>query len=211
MLRCKWKNAEKVAPDTDVSTGDTAEEAEAKAEKKMAPKPIMVYVTDGADNAEHTKIEKVVLMNEEISILMNNFDCLKVSPEVAKDDPLLKEHGKACPRFIIFNRDYSKPKVFEGKSMKTKKVLTALKKAAKHAYKTPIDKYVKEIRKLVNEYNKINGAMKVIEGKRSRGDLSKKDKKKLAELEQAQKDAEAKEKKFLTYELRVKEKAKAEG
>ncbi len=179
----------------------------------MAEKPMFIYVTDGSEDGAFDKIEKVILDDNKILVGMRAFKCIKMSPSDVQDDPLLSGRSKEDRYFLFVSRDYSKVKVIAGNKMKTKATYSMMKSFASKAYKTKFDKNVKATLKLILEYDKINNARKVLTEKKERGgsDLSKGEVKKidkeLAELEERQKEAEAKEKELLTFELKGAKKA----
>lgn len=218
VLTAKWGSATRVSPtDGATVTGDKADSKtdskEEASEKPMAEKPIFIYVTDGSEDGAFDKIEKVILDDNKILVGMRAFKCLKMSPSDVQDDPLLSGRAKGNRYFMFISRDYSKVKVLEGNKMKTKATYTMMKKFASKEYKTKFDKNVKATLKLLLEYDKINNAKKVLTQKKERegADISKNEAKKidkeLAELAERQKEAEAKEKELLTFELKAPKKA----
>ena len=188
-----------------------ADDAKAdSAEKPMADKPMFIYVTDGAETSEFDKVDKVILDDNKVLVGMWAFRCVKMSPSDVQDDPLLADEGDETPRFIFVSRDYSKISVLEGSKLKTKKVFDTMSKFAKHDWKVNLKKVYKDTMKVLNEFDKINSALKTLKQKEARegSDMSKADAKKLAkekeELEKRQKKAEEARDKLLTFKAKDK-------
>ena len=119
-----------------------------------------------------------------------------------------RSHGHAHYHYWDEMYRNNEVEVIEGKDLSSKKLYKAMKASANRAYKTKLDKNVKGLLKLLNEFNKINNARKVVDDKIARlGDeISKSEEKKLAkeleELNEAQKEAEALRDKLYTFELK---------
>ena len=100
-------------------------------------------------------------------------------------------------------------KVIEGKNLSSKKLYTAMKASANRAYKTKLDKNVKSLLKLLNEFNKINNAKKNLDQKEQRlGDeITKAETKKIAkereELAEEQKAADELRAELYKFELKA--------
>lgn len=205
----------RVSPEgSGVVTGEEAKK-DAKSESELLDKPLFIYVTDGSTEGAYDKIEKVVLDDNKVLIGMKAFKCVKMSPSDVNDDPLLsaevKEKDKKDGRYFLFvSRDLTKITVIGDSKMKAKNVYNAMKKHASKDYKTKLDKSVKGVLKLCLEFDKINNAKKVLEQKKQRlgSEISKGEAKKiekeLADLEEAQKKADAKRDELLTFELKQK-------
>jgi len=213
VLTANWGTATRISPNTGATvTGDKASEPES-AEKELAEKPLFIYVTDGSQDGEFDKIEKVILDDNKILVGMKFFKCVKMSPSDVQDDPLLSGQAKENRYFLFVSRDYEKVTALEGAKLKTTTVYSTMKKFASKEYKTNFDKNVKSVIKLLLDYDKINNAKKVLTQKKERegADIAKAEAKKiddeLADLEKQQKDAEAKEKELLTLELKGEKKA----
>lgn len=208
MLAGSWQNANRISPSSGVVTG--TEDADASAEKPMADKPMFIYVRDAGETSEFDKVDKVILDDNKVLVGMWAFRCVKMTPDDVQDDPLLADEGKEVPRFIFVSRDYSKVTVLEGSKLKTKKVFDTMSKFAKRDWKVNLKKCYKDTMKVLNEFDKINGAMKTLKQKEARlGDeISKADAKKMAkekeELEERQKAAEEARDKLLTFKLKDK-------
>ena len=140
----------------------------------------------------------------------SSFKCVKMSPSDVNDDPLLSGQSKDDRYFLFVSRDMSKVSVVDGSKMKAKNVFNAMKKHASKDYKGKFEKNVKAVQKLCLEFDKINNATKVLSEKKARlgsdgkkAELKKIDKE-LAELEEAQKEADEKLKELLTFEPKAK-------
>ncbi len=208
MLNKAWSTANRISPDTSVVTGEGEEGAEAP-EPKIADQPMLIYVTDGAESDDFVKIENIVLQDFKVAAARNAFRCLKMTPEDVENDPALAGNGKASSRLLVVDRDWKKVKVIEGKSLSSKKLYTAMKASANRAYKTKLDKNVKSMLKLLNEFNKINNAKKNLDQKEQRlGDeITKAETKKIAkereELAEEQKKADELRETLYKFELKA--------
>ena len=206
VLNKKWESATRVGPADAVVTGEASEGA--KSEKPKADQPMMIYVTDGAEDSGFDKVEKVILMDSKVCVGMWAFKCIKMSPSDVRDDPLLSGHGTETPRFIFVSHDYEDVDDVEGSKLKTKSVYETMKKFAKKAYTTNFDKNVKATLKVLIEFDKINNGKKVLDEKEKRlgSDISKGDAKKIAdekdELEERQKKADAEWAELRKFELK---------
>lgn len=209
MLNKAWSTANRASPVlSGVVTGEEIEAAVEPEDLKPADQPILIYVHDGSENEDFEKIENIVLQDFKVAAARNAFRCLKMTPEDVENDPVLAGHGEAVSRLLVVDRDWGKIEVIEGKDLSSKKLYTAMKRAANRAYKTKLDKNVKGLLKLLNEFNKINNARKILDEKEKRlGDeISKAEAKKIAkereELAEAQKEAEELRDKLYTFELK---------
>ena len=175
----------------------------------MADKAMLIYVREPSeDTGAFDKIDKVILDDNKILVGMWAFRCVKMTPSDVQDDPLLADHGKELPRFILISPDYEDIKVIEGKKIKTKTLFDGMCKFAKKAYGVNLKKVAKDVMKVCNEFDKINTGLKTLKQKEARlgSDASKSDLKKIekekAELEEEQKAAEEKRDKLLTFKLK---------
>ena len=193
-------------------TGEGTEKDD-KSEAQLLDKPMFIYVTDGGTEGAHDKIDNVVLDDNKVLVGMKAFKCVKMSPSDVNDDPALSGRSKDDRYFLFVSRDLSKVTVVDGSKMKAKNVYNAMKKHASKEYKTKFDKNVKATLKLLLEFDKINNATKVLKEKKARlgSDISKGESKKiekeLAELEERQKEADAKRDELFTFELKTKKAA----
>ena len=169
---------------------------------------MLIYVTDGSSNEDFEKIENIVLQDFKVAAARNAFRCLKMTPDDVEADPILAGNGKAPARLLVVDRDWKKIKVIEGKNLSSKKLYKAMTACANRAYKTKLDKNVKGLLKLINEFNKINNARKNLDQKEKRlgADISKSDAKKIAkereELVKEQKEAEELRDKLYDFKLK---------
>jgi hypothetical protein len=199
----------RVSPEeTNVVTGEKADEAAKKAEPKLADRPLFIYVTNGSETDGFDKIEKVVLDDNKVLVGMKAFNCVKMTPSDVNDDPLLSGKSKDDRYFLFVSRDYEKVQVVDGSHMKASTVYAAMKRFARRDYKTNLDRAVKSVLKLLTEFDKINNQRKVLDEKEkrlgdkmSRGEAHKIAKEK-ADLEKRQKEADAKRDELLKFELR---------
>ena len=169
---------------------------------------MLVYVTDGSSNEDFEKIENIVLQDFKVAAARNAFRCLKMTPDDVEADPVLAGHGKAPARLLVVDRDWKKIKVIEGKNLSSKKLYKAMTASAHRAYTTKLDQNVKGLLKLLNEFNKINNARKVLDEKEKRlgSDISKSEAKKIAKerekLVKEQKEADELREKLYTFKLK---------
>lgn len=177
----------------------------------MADKPMFIYVREeGEGDGGFDRIDKVVLDDNKVLVGMWAFRCVKMSPSDIQDDPLLADQGKELPRFIFVSRDYSDIKVIEGSKIKAKTIFDAMSKLAKSEYGVNLKNCYKDTMKVLNEFDKINTAMKTLQEKKTRlgSDISKSDEKKMAkeiaELEERQKKADEAKAKLLTFKVKDK-------
>ena len=175
----------------------------------MADKPMFIYVREpGESDGGFDRIDKVVLDDNKVLVGMHAFKCVKMSPSDVQDDPLLADEGTELPRFIFVSPDYETVKVIEGSKIKAKTLFDQMSKFAKKAYGVNLKKTYKDTMKVLNEFDKVNSALKTLKEKRARGDLSKSDEKKMAkeeeELNERQKKAEEARDKLLTFKMKNK-------
>lgn len=213
VLTANWGSMNRVSPEkSEVVTGeesaakDEAAAKEAKSEKTLLDQPLFIYVTDGSRDGAHDKIEDVVLDANDVLIGMKFFKCVKMSPDAVKDDPLLDGRSKDDRYFLLVSRDLEKITVVDGSKMKSKNVFKAMDKHARRDLATKFKKNVKEVQKLLLDFDKINNARKVLEEKKQRtaddkGKL-KKIEKELEELAEAQKEADQKRDELLKVEVK---------
>jgi hypothetical protein len=202
VLNKNWDSSSRVSPkEAAVVTGESASDEQAP-EETLLPQPLLVYVP-AQDNGEFDKAEKVVLMDDKVCIGMWAFKCVKMTNEDAKADPLF-EKGEETPRFYVVHRDLSKVKLIEGGDMSAKKLFSAMESAANAAYKQKLEKSVKSMLKVLNEFDKIANERKVMQEKQARneGELDKKMERDLAELDEREKAAKEEHEELLRFELR---------
>lgn len=202
-----------------VLTGEATETAEAEADESSAftpDRPFVIYVTDPNANTKHVdNIEKVIFDDDRIQLGTKAFTMVKMAPESAAADPVLKEKGgKEVPRLIFVSHDLKSVKAVEGNALKVSEVWSTMKSVSDKAYKQNLDTIVKESLKVLIEYDKIANERKVLEDKETRlaDKATPADRKdieaKRAELDARQEKAQAKREKL--FELTLKgEKAKS--
>jgi hypothetical protein len=207
VLNIDWKTMDQLpALEAPVLTGveEGAEPVEAAAAKPApAEKPYLIWVRDEAETSDFDQVGKVILADDKVAIGSHAFLCVKMTPEQAKQDPVLKEKGgKEVPRVVLVSPDYKTVTPLEKGRLSVGGVYDAMKATANKFYKTEFDKAVRELRSVLTEYDKINGERSVLEDKEKRvkEKPSAADEKdiaaKRAELDKRQADAEAKHKKI---------------
>ncbi|MHC5011443.1 MAG: hypothetical protein ACYTG6_10900 [Planctomycetota bacterium] len=208
VLTINWESADRVSPMTAAITPSEGEEAAAEEVIPMASRPLLVYVTPPADAEEgFNKIEQVVLTDDKIAVGTKAFRCIKISAENAAADPLLAEAGKEAPRFVLITPDYEYTKVLEGRRISVSGMYGAMKAVAKKSYRTNFDKNIRNLVKLLNEFDKINNERALIDAKEER--LENPTKADLAKIEKAREELAAREREaaerkeeLLTFELK---------
>lgn len=215
----RWETLDAIPPletAAPVVTGEgvsaPAPESEAPAKSALtADKPYVVYVTDpGADAKAIDAIEKVIFDDDRIQLGTKAFHMVRMAPEAATADPILKEKGgKEVPRLILVTADLKSVKAIEGNALKVSEVWSGMKAVAGRHYKQDLDSVVKDLLSVLGEFDKIAKARAVVDEKEKRlaDRMTPADQKDLeakrAELDAKQKKAEAERDKLL--ELKAKD------
>ncbi len=198
-MQVKWDRVERLMPETGEVTGVDNESAEAA--KKLADakleelrsRPLMVLVCDELGTCEVAeRLEEKVWKDKKVALASKAFRMVRMSPEDAADESLLKGHGKADPRLIIMDLARDKVVVLESKRVDIRPIYNAMKKISKPFYKESLDGVVKKHVKLLSEYDKIHprvqqARQRLTAAKDSDSSSAKKLKKKLEVLEGEQK------------------------
>jgi len=206
VLTIDWKTMEKLpALDAPVVTGESEEQAAKAAAPTPAERPFLLWINDpNATGEGFDQVEKVILADDKVAIGSHAFTCVKMTPEQAKEDPVLKEKGgKEVPRLVLVSADHKTVTALEKGRLSVGGCYDAMKATANKFYKNDFDKAVRELRATLTEYDKINGERSVLEDKEKRAkekELSASEKKdiesKRAELDKRQAAAEAQHKKI---------------
>jgi hypothetical protein len=148
-----WELVEEVAPDP-TETGERAPpEGQLPA---RADKPMMVFIRPGdADDKQVAKIEKVVLVSEQVAIGAKFFLSLSISERDANEDPILDTTPDVSPRFVFLKRDYSVLAVLKGKEITASRLLKAMRAVVRVEYETNFDKTIQAYVKLLNERDRL--------------------------------------------------------
>lgn len=179
-------------------------------------KPYLIYVADtAAVDGKFDPVEKVILDDDRVKLGAKAFHAVRMSPDDAKADPLLAEKGgKELPRFIFVTADQKTVKALEGGSLKLGEVWSTMKATANRHYKQDLDALVKDLKSVLNEFDKLGKERTVLEEKEKRltdKGLSEADKKdieaKRADIDARQKKAEAQRDKL--WDLKPKAEPKA--
>lgn len=132
-------------------------------------KPYMIYVSDAASTTAFDTVEKVILDDDRVKLGSRAFHAVKMSPDVAKSDPLLKEKGgKEVPRIIFVTHDQRTIKPLEGNQLKLGEVWSNMKATSNKAYKQDLDAIVKGMRDVLNEFDKVYKERSVVDDKEKR-------------------------------------------
>jgi len=210
VLTIDWKTMDKLpALEAPVLTGTTeGEETSAPvASPALAPadRPYLLWIQDPNGTGEgFDQVEKVILADDKVAIGSHAFTCVKMTPDQAKEDPVLKEKGgKEVPRLVLVSADQKTVTALEKGRLSVGGTFDAMKAIANKFYKNDFDKAVRELRSTLTEYDKINGERSVLQEKEKRAkekELSASEKKdiesKRAELDKRQAAAEAQHKKI---------------
>lgn len=205
-----------------VTTGEEAAPTPASDESTTASaitstdKPYLIYVADtAAADVKFDAVEKVILEDDRVRLGCKAFHAVRMSPDDAKADPVLAEKGgKELPRFIFVTADQKTVKALEGGSLKLGEVWSTMKATANKHYKQDLDSVIKELKGVLNEFDKLGKERSVLDDKEKRltdKGLSEADKKdieaKRADIDARQKKAEAQRDKL--WDLKPKSEPKA--
>lgn len=216
VLRIDWKSESRVAPDTSAVTPSAGEEGTAKGEAgtpaaaapRKAGKPLLVYVAEpGSTEATFDKVEKVVLTDDRVVIGTWAFKCVRMTPEQAANDRLLKDAGKETPRIVFISSDYQNVKVLEGNKLSVGGLWSEMQAQFKKSYTGDLEKNVKALLKVLTEFDKIANQRKVLDAEKERTDKptaadQAKWKKDADELDEAEKKANAKRDELMKFEFK---------
>lgn len=214
VLTIKWETLSAVPPlVAPTVTSETASAPDPNAEKPKTAHdmPYFVYVTDPAGTTGYDTVEKVILDDDRVRIGSRAFHMVKMTPDDAKADPILKEKGgKEVPRIVLVTADLKTVKPLEGGALKLGEVWGGMKATANKHFKQDLDVTVKALKDVLIEYDKINGERKVVDDKETRAKekgLSAADQKEIAakraELDARQEKAANKEKALLDLKAKA--------
>ncbi len=99
---------------------------------------------------------------------MKAFKTVKMHPDHAEIDPVLKGKGAALPRMLIVDPTKMKVTVLEKGKLKASGLFKAMQKVASKSYKENLDKLVKGHIKLLVEQDQLVNAKKVLTDKAAR-------------------------------------------
>lgn len=215
-LTINWETLSRVSPEVKEKKVVTGEEATAPEEnaEPAAPttsdKPFFIYVSDPTATTGFDTVEKVVLDDDRVKLGSHAFHPVKMTDDVAKSDPLLAEKGgKAVPRIIFVTADFKTVKPLEGGSLKLGEVWGSMKATANKCYVQDLDGLVRDLKTVLNDFDKINNERKVLDEKEARAKdkaLSESDKKdiaaKRADIDKREKAAIAKKDKLWTLKAK---------
>jgi len=168
VLGIDWKPATKVAVGSGVVTPSEDGAAEPDTQAPRAEKPMLVWIQDPSAAEEDAKIEKVVLDPDKVRVGCKFFTCIKISSEDAANDRILADTGKKFPRMVLLSPEYDVVKTLEGK-ISSSSLFSAMKATAKKSYEGNFEKNVKDLIKLLGEFDKIANERDVLKQKEERG------------------------------------------
>lgn len=213
VLSIRWESTSRVTPETAAVTtpaeGEEVSEEIEEAQKPMADKAMLVYIVDESVSNEFDKVESVILTDDKVAVGTKAFRCIKVPSSQAESDPLLADNGRETPRFVLITPDYETVKVVEGSRLSVSGLYSAMKSVAKKSYEQNFDKNIRELVRLLNEFDKINNERGLLDAKVERmGDkVTPSDERKIAREreELAERETEANEARdeLLTFELKA--------
>ena len=209
-LNIDWVSRSEVAP-VAASTGEATDSDIARnkaAQKRVADKPMLIYVTSDDNTDSYTrKLEDVCFPDERVAIGSKFFKCIKITTGNALQDRLLIKHGKSTPRLLLVTRDYKVLSVLEGRKISSGKLVKAMSNLVRKEYKNRFDSMVSGYAKLLNRLDRLEGQKALLADKTKRADGNKA---KLAKIARAMtkyemnvKKWEASEKKLLAFKLTV--------
>jgi len=205
VLNIHWDSIERVSPQNAVVTGGEVSDA-ADAEPAHLDKAMIVYIVEQGDAAA-TKIDKIALDGDKVRVGSNFFRCAKISPEKAKNDPLLEKFAEKAPCFVFVSTNLDVVEKLHGKKISGSKIFKAMQKTAKKSYdKLNLGKNVKAMLKVLNELDKISGERGVLDEKEARGPNPgemKKIAKERKELDERQEEALESKKDLLIIKLKI--------
>ncbi|MDJ0973013.1 MAG: hypothetical protein QNJ98_00960 [Planctomycetota bacterium] len=152
MLNKTWGSVEQLP----AGESEAAKDGTSKA--RLLPKPVLIYVTDGTESSPFDKIEKVVLIDEKVSIGMWAFETVKMAPDKVRKDKILSAQWEEDQDrgFIFVSRDTKTIEVIDMKRMSTKTVFETMTTFANAAYKSDFETTLKDVLKVLTEFDKIN-------------------------------------------------------
>lgn len=183
-----------------------ASEEEAPSPFAALDRPVLAYVCPaGAVGDEYAKLDEIVFKNEKVGIGAKAFRTVKITPEDADRDPILKDQGKEVPRLLLVDPSKERVAVLEKGKLKPGSLFGEMKTIAGRFYKESLEKVVKSHLKFLTEQDQLANEQKTLREKITRleqdadAKASKKDleavqeelkavEKQLADLAQQQKD-----------------------
>ena len=138
-------------------TGASAEEVDAAKERAEIKKPLMIFVCEQFADCELTDLlEAKVLVDEKVALGARAFRTVRMTPDNADPEELLKGHGSKTPRLILMDPTHDKVVVLEGKSkLSAKKLYASMRKVADKFYAAKLDRTVKKSLKVLAEVDKL--------------------------------------------------------
>lgn len=194
---------------------DPAAEKPALARVKHADKPMLVYIAEpGAAEATFDKVEKVVLTDDKVVVGTWAFRCVRMTPEQASQNDLLKDAGKETPRIVFIATDWKTVKVVEGSKLSVGGLWSEMQAQFKKCYEGNLETNVKAMLKVLGEFDKIANQRKVLDAEKERTEKptaadEAKWKKESAELDAAEKAANAKKAELMKFVKKGEEAAAA--
>jgi hypothetical protein len=197
LLEIQWRTASSIAPEA-VVTGESAEESVAKQKAMIAEKPMIVYIlSDDPTDSDTAKIDQLHLSREQVGVGAKFFDTIKMTSGDAAQDKILKETGRATPRFVFLTREYKVADVLSGNELSGGGVLKAMQSVVRAEYVTNFDAMVKEFIDLLNDLDRLDAKKTALEQKKARKGADKKVAKEEAEYQAQMAALEAKKSKLL--------------
>ena len=121
-------------------------------------KPYLVLICDELGvSDELDRLEAETFGEEKVALGTRAFDCVRISPEDAERESLLKDSGKAIPRVVVLDPIRKTRKVLEkNNQLGPRPVYSAMKKiAAKFFENGKIDSLVRKNQKILAKLDKL--------------------------------------------------------
>jgi hypothetical protein len=196
-LDIKWEDTERVSAKAEaVVTGESEEQAEAKADAPKAPdRPMVILVGDlSAGDDVSNKLANVVFKAENLALAMKAFRTVRMTASDAEADPLLAGQGSETPRLLVYDPAKAKVTVLEKGKLTASSIFGTLKKVADSYYEQNLEKTVKTHLKLLTERDQLANREKTLREKSERLAAEKEKKKDVEEvqmeLDEVQKELE---------------------
>ncbi len=152
-------------------------------------KPLLIYVRNEKDDSDSEKIELIVFPDHKVSLGLQAFRTLRMTPEDANLDPLLSgDYKRDVPRLVFVTPAALLPgdggdHVYALTRVKVSSLYGALKKYANRVYDKSLDREVKRHLKDLSEVTKLANALRMSEEKWTRkGKLTSSDERRLRKL-----------------------------
>jgi hypothetical protein len=210
VLTIDWQSPSALAAASDAVVtpreGET-EEVETSEARPTASKPFFIYVTADASEEDggFDKVESVIFNDDKVAVGANAFLCIRMTAEEAEAHPVVSEHGSEAPRFVFISHDFEEIEVLEGRRLGVAATYRTMKQIARASYTTNFDRNIRDLVRLLNEFDKIANERALLDEKAERDPTPAEMRRIEREREElAEREREANERKaeLLAFELR---------